>query len=123
MGIVHQLPILSVIPYGCYCYDENGLCPYWSMISVTDEHGTCDEGHCGLLRESDCILLWDQCKVCGHNEDDEDAGNGRRECDWIYMSDWQITFGIDHLHRRKTYQYGLRGEQHTLTTELISNGY
>ena len=28
-----------------------------------------EDGYCYFLEESDCILLWDQVKICGINED------------------------------------------------------
>jgi hypothetical protein len=33
------------IPYGCYCYDENGTCPYWDSDPSKGEqrYGYC---HC-----------------------------------------------------------------------------
>lgn len=53
-----------LIPKGCYCYDDIGLCPFFSKI-------------CGLEGSANCsyvdeisdfnrgILLDDQCKICG----------------------------------------------------------
>lgn len=100
---------LEVIPYGSYCYDENGRCPYWSMHRVVDEFGEGEEGYCALLKESDCILLWDQCKVCGHNEDWEDAGDGRRGADYVSMVSWSILTMLYVFQQRKVYQYGVNG--------------
>lgn len=67
----------SVIPKGCYCYDKNGVCPYWEMIENIDEeeyHPINEEneeiGYCWFLEEGDHILLWDQCKICGKNDDE-----------------------------------------------------
>lgn len=117
---------LEVIPYGPYCYDENGNCPYWSSDPSKPRQ---ENGHCALTGGSDWDdrpgfgLLWDQCKECDHNWDDEDAGNGRRECDWIYLSDWQVTFGMDFVQRRKVYQYGVKGVHKTLALEQLVNGY
>ena len=57
------------IPKGLYCYDENGVCPYWKKIGQYN-------GYCKYLKMSDkeieyieCAtsLLWDQCKECGIN--------------------------------------------------------
>jgi hypothetical protein len=61
---------VSVIPIGIYCYDENGVCPYWSLKGYRN-------GYCKFLDiEDDQIdglgLLWDQCKECGINMSYED---------------------------------------------------
>jgi hypothetical protein len=34
----------SKIPYGYYCYDENGVCPYWKRVKNRSkyENGFCD---------------------------------------------------------------------------------
>lgn len=64
----------SVIPHGCYCYDEKGVCPYWELVEEPNEEqedymAINDDveswGYCWFLEEKDCILLWDQCKICG----------------------------------------------------------
>jgi len=62
----------SVIPKGCYCYDEEN-CPYWDRSS---KHNEQDNGYCWYLEEGDwqersAGLLWDQCKICGINDDDD----------------------------------------------------
>ena len=81
-----------VIPRGPYCYDDDGVCPYWS---IKDELPNQYNGYCAYLEQSDvdlCCdmelenmrtgevergcdvpfpvsLLWDQCKMCGINDD------------------------------------------------------
>jgi hypothetical protein len=77
----------SVIPAGIYCYQRlipyrtesgeirlrtEGLCPYWSLRGEYD-------GHCAFLNvgdndENGTLLLWDQVKECGVNDEffDED---------------------------------------------------
>ena len=83
-----------------YCYDDNGLCPYWDMIDGLPHQ---ESGYCHYLKRGDIDrnndenyilqqidlktgkvikeipapdaefpigLLWDQCKECGINEDD-----------------------------------------------------
>lgn len=90
------------IPVGCYCYQYNDdecvcdmldgeeykpreiscyLCPFWSR----DDDGVCmQDGYCSYLDKGDmdfddegcALLLWDMCKACGINDDDDD--------DWIY---------------------------------------
>lgn len=72
------------IPKGCYCYDENGTCPFWSLDIDRPYQRN---GYCSFLQvgdwdtrvpddmpgfpESALSLIWDQCKECGVNEDDE----------------------------------------------------
>ena len=60
------------IPSGCYCYDENGLCPYWSKRKDKPDQ---ENGYCEYLKKGDWEhdffgLLWDQVKECGENDDD-----------------------------------------------------
>lgn len=76
------------IPIGCYCYDENGICPFWDKDETKDIQ---KDGYCHYLKRSDFDinseggtiidmktneeikldyypfggLLWDQCKECG----------------------------------------------------------
>jgi hypothetical protein len=59
------------IPKGVYCYDENGICPYWSKQKDKPDH---DNGYCSFLGRGDwevegLSLLWDQVKECGLNRD------------------------------------------------------
>jgi hypothetical protein len=60
------------IPKGIYCYDENGICPYWKRCLDIEKQ---QNGYCEYLEkgdwEMDFGLLWDQVKECGINEDDE----------------------------------------------------
>lgn len=63
----------SVIPKGCYCYDENGNCPYWDKIRGKPEQ---EDGFCWFMEQGDWGegsggLLWDQCKSCGINDLEE----------------------------------------------------
>lgn len=93
----------SVIPKGPYCYDENGICPYWSLNAYYSEQ---ENGYCAFLDKGDwelntekkwritykdgksipdaelqsgselglpLSLLWDQCKECGINEEEDYA--------------------------------------------------
>lgn len=60
----------SIIPVGQYCYDENGICPYWDINGSKPEQ---ENGYCGYLEKGDWeldyfSLLWDQCKECGIKE-------------------------------------------------------
>jgi hypothetical protein len=64
----------SVIPRGYYCYDANGLCPYWSSDLTRGEQ---NYGYCAYLEEGDweelrCSLLWDQVKECSENMDNKE---------------------------------------------------
>ena len=60
------------IPKGPYCYDENGVCPFWCIEPI---HPTQENGYCSFLRLGDWDLslglLWDQVKECGVNDDVE----------------------------------------------------
>lgn len=63
----------KVIPKGGYCYDENGKCPFWDTMPSMDKQSC---GYCHWLQKGDweedgTFLLWDQCKECGVNDDDE----------------------------------------------------
>jgi len=58
----------KLIPHGCYCYDEQGVCPFWEKIIKEEEGHEYETGYCYFLQEEDCILLWDQCKICGEND-------------------------------------------------------
>ena len=83
-----------------YCYDENGVCPYWALIPDQPEQ---ENGYCHYLERGDketnenaeitakerqpdgtykevkypkggfpipIGILWDQCKECEINEED-----------------------------------------------------
>lgn len=59
----------SKIPKGIYCYDQNGICPFWSQRKDVPHQ---ESGYCSFLKigdwESDHLsLLWDQVKECGIN--------------------------------------------------------
>jgi len=62
-------PDPSLIPQGIYCYDENGVCPFWSLIK---DYPPQQNGHCAFMQKSDVDLkgglLWDQVKECRQNE-------------------------------------------------------
>lgn len=60
----------SVIPKGIYCYDEERRCPYWEFHKndIDEEYG-----YCHYLEEYDGLLLWDQCKICGINDELEEG--------------------------------------------------
>lgn len=65
--------MLSKIPKGPYCYDENGLCPWWSKRDDKDHQVS---GYCKYLNEGDWETkgvshLWDQVKECDFNLDEE----------------------------------------------------
>jgi len=90
----------SIIPKGLYCYDNNGVCPYWSLNAY---HEPQNNGYCAFMGKGDwdlnkekswrvtykdgksipnaewqsgediglsLSLLWDQCKECGINEEE-----------------------------------------------------
>ena len=61
----------SVIPKGCYCYDEKGKCPYLDVIEGKPEQSN---GFCWFTEVGDWEdggLRWDSCKECSHNPGDE----------------------------------------------------
>lgn len=74
----------SVIPEGMYCYDEKGVCPYWSCEYDYEDLDwmkmrPISYGKCSFLGVSDRddpgpITLWDQLKECNIKEiwDDDD---------------------------------------------------
>jgi hypothetical protein len=64
------------IPPGIYCYDGDVRCPYWdSNDNQPDQYN----GYCHYMKTGDWIdlkkggtmLLWDQVKECGINDDEE----------------------------------------------------
>jgi len=80
------------IPKGYYCYDKNGICPYWS---IREDQPYQFNGYCSFLKIGDwenklddifinsktneevkgkdlpfaVSLLWDQVKECNINEE------------------------------------------------------
>ena len=72
-GHFTEAQALKVIPKGCYCYDENGMCPFWDTMPSMPKQSS---GYCHWLDTGDwqdggTMLLWDQCKECGLNNDDD----------------------------------------------------
>lgn len=71
-----SIPSADHIPHGPYCYasiapmDENGrmkisgMCPYWERRGEQN-------AYCAYLREEDDLMLWDQVKICGVNDEAE----------------------------------------------------
>ena len=76
----------DVIPKGLYCYtlhptEKNNAgfpkvipCPYWSR---REDKPAQENGYCSFLGEGDWedegfSLLWDMCKECGENLDDDE---------------------------------------------------
>jgi len=61
------------IPKGIYCYDENGICPFWSIREDKEEmeNGYCSYLECGDWENRLTSLLWDQVKECGINDEME----------------------------------------------------
>jgi hypothetical protein len=62
---------INRIPKGIYCYDENGICPFWSIRPNKEKQ---NNGYCSYLNIGDWNLsfglLWDQVKECDKNLDD-----------------------------------------------------
>jgi len=50
------------------------VCPYWDQVDDKEDQ---EKGYCWFLEKGDYDdpsafnLLWDQCKECGKNDDDE----------------------------------------------------
>ena len=65
----------KLIPKGGYCYDENGLCPYWDMLKSQPKqmNGYCHFLKCGDWEIDGLHLLWDQVKECGINDNEGEA--------------------------------------------------
>lgn len=67
----------SVIPKGLYCYDTKTkkICPYHRIIEhlPEQESGYCDFLEIGDAEEGGTLLLWDMCKECGINMDENDG--------------------------------------------------
>lgn len=65
------MKINSGIPKGIYCYDKNGLCPYWSLNHDSEYQ---NNGYCAYMDIGDWNLdfglLWDQVKECHINVGD-----------------------------------------------------
>lgn len=63
--------MVDKIPQGAYCYDEHGICPYWSK---RNDKPAQENGYCSFLGRGDweakhLSLLWDQVKECNLNND------------------------------------------------------
>ena len=52
MRIKAKKDTTEIIPKGLYCYDENGLCPYWEIIEGGEYQ---NNGYCRFLKKGD----WD----------------------------------------------------------------
>lgn len=69
--------VKRVVPHGIYCYDKNGLCPFWDKFE--EIYPEQSNGYCAFLERGDWMdsknggtfLLWDQCKECGINTEDD----------------------------------------------------
>jgi hypothetical protein len=68
----------ALIPRGGYCYTtQDGqfkYCPFFDVIKTLPKQGN---GFCHYLKSGDFTspgtdLLWDSCKCCGVNDNDED---------------------------------------------------
>jgi hypothetical protein len=66
--------VKKIVPVGPYCYDKNGLCPFWDSWDHMGKH---NNGYCSYLEKGDwmhkdgTMHLFDQTKVCGINDVDE----------------------------------------------------
>lgn len=61
-----KAPCVESIPQGGYCYDEEGLCPYWT-INKNKPHQM--NGYCHFMKKGDwhfdgLSLIWNRVKEC-----------------------------------------------------------
>ena len=70
--IDHIIQLRSLIPSGVYCYDENGTCPFFELRKVVVDGEEGETGYCAYIDLEDPIALWDQIKMCGINDDNDD---------------------------------------------------
>ena len=76
-----KVKVLTYIPSGYYCYNDDGICPHWS---INKEYPHQYNGYCSFLKRGDweaeippdfppnlptsCIsLIWDKVKECHVN--------------------------------------------------------
>ena len=61
---------VALIPYGIYCYDDKGKCPF---LDRADNKPVQENGYCWFLRKGDWDEgigeLWDACKCCGQHDE------------------------------------------------------
>lgn len=76
----------SKIPEGFYCYDENGVCPYWKHIKTTrlyednaklcqyrDDCNTFENNECGVSPSKTCTTAIIRCEYLEFTDIDEDS--------------------------------------------------
>lgn len=61
-----KIACIESIPQGHYCYDGEGICPYWSLQEDKQHQ---ENGYCHFLQKGDghfdgLSLIWDQVKEC-----------------------------------------------------------
>jgi hypothetical protein len=61
-----KIKVVESIPQGIYCYDDDGVCPFWSIRKDKPEQ---ENGYCSFLKKGDwdfnyCSLLWNKVKEC-----------------------------------------------------------
>lgn len=66
MKLQKNKPSIESIPQGNYCYDSDGICPYWEIKKNKPKQ---NNGYCNFLKKGDWqlgynSLLWDMCKEC-----------------------------------------------------------
>lgn len=113
----------SLIPKGLYCYDENGVCPYWSCDKDRPEQ---ENGHCSFLEKGDWDindgaeaydsttgesvpipfpvgLLWDRVKECDLNDytDEELEEMMKDEKIIVQKTQKPISIKPDYIIKRK----------------------
>ena len=84
---------------GSYGVRYVGHCPWRTIRTCTDEHGTHEEYFCLYTGQFDQGLLWDAVKECGeHDTFKNEAINEIRYAKWLYrnrnnkkLQPWQTT--------------------------------
>lgn len=98
------------IPYGRYCYDKNGHCPYYNIVE-RGEHALYEKVRCNYLSQDfsfekhglEAIFFLDMCKICDvHNQDEDDHYFKWRRQHWlkkIRQKDWK-SFEEDYIEHQ-----------------------
>jgi len=86
-NISTKIACIEAIPQGFYCYDGEGLCPYWS---IKKDKLPQENGYCHFLKKGDWEFnhlssIWDQCKECTIFRE-------INEYEYSIKNEWQIFF-------------------------------
>lgn len=64
----HKAAIKDNKPKGPYCYDNDKTCPYFRRLNCKKKIEF--RAWCVYCNDNDMWTLWDMCKMCKENEDD-----------------------------------------------------